>query len=139
MAKAKKENNKSITSVAAMNKAVKGICNILRRDKAKGAKLYVPELTWLFFLRYMDIKDELAEKQAEALRNAHEPVLPSPYRWRDWAAPYSKQKNKDEIIRNKEQGWKRCELDNSSTNAFLEFINNDLFSFLKKMKENPTA
>jgi type I restriction enzyme M protein len=139
MAKTKKENNKSINSIAAMNKAVKGICNILRRDKAKGAKLYVPELTWLFFLRYMDIKDELAEKKAIALKLNHEPVLQSPYRWRDWAAPYSKQKKKEEIIKNKEQGWKRCELDNSSTNAFLEFINNDLFSVLKKLKEKTSA
>ena len=35
---------KRIDSQAAMSKAVKGVCNILRRDKAKGARLYVPEL-----------------------------------------------------------------------------------------------
>ena len=63
-----------------MNKAIKGICNILRRDKAKGAKLYVPELTWLFFLRYLDIKDSISEQRASALGQNFNPVLPSPYR-----------------------------------------------------------
>ncbi len=38
-----------------MDKAIKEICNILRRDKAKGARLYVPELTWMFFLRFLDL------------------------------------------------------------------------------------
>jgi hypothetical protein len=33
---------KMINSQAAMDKAVKSVCDILRRDKAKGARLYVP-------------------------------------------------------------------------------------------------
>ena len=42
---AKNNNNgKIINSQAAMNKAIKSICDILRRDKEKGARLYVPEL-----------------------------------------------------------------------------------------------
>ncbi len=139
MAKPTKENNKSINSVASMNKAVKSICNILRRDKAKGAKLYVPEITWLFFLRYLDIKDIEAEKRASALGQIHETVLPAPYRWRDWAAPYDKSKSKEEAITNQLQGWKRYELDNAGTNTYLQFINNDLFSFLKKLKEKSNA
>lgn len=139
MAKSKKENNKIINSIASMNKAVKAICNILRRDKAKGAKLYVPELTWLFFLRYLDIKDQLAEQQAAALNLEYISVLPSPYRWKDWAAPYNKSKSKEEIIEAQLSGWKRCELDNSSTGAFLDFVNNDLFPLLKQLKNNPAA
>src|ERR1035437_7852742 len=107
-----KENNKSITSIAAMNNAVKGICNIHRRDRAKGARLYVSELTWLFFLRYMDLKDQQGELAASALGISYDNLLPSPYRWSDWAAPYSRSKSKEVIIENKEQGWKRCELDN---------------------------
>jgi type I restriction enzyme M protein len=140
MAKSKKENNgKEINSVASMNKAIKGICNILRRDKAKGAKLYVLEITWLFFLRYLDLKDQQAEQRATALGQTHEPVLPSPYRWRDWAASYDKSKTKEESISNKLQGWKRFELDNAGTDTYLKFINEDLFSFLKKLKDKPNA
>ena len=134
-----KENNKSITSIAAMNKAVKGICNILRRDRAKGARLYVSELTWLFFLRYMDLKDQQGELAASALGISYDNLLPSPYRWSDWAAPYSRSKSKEVIIENKEQGWKRCELDNSSTGAYLSFVNDELFGVLKKLKDMPGA
>ncbi|MDX2049193.1 MAG: N-6 DNA methylase [Chitinophagaceae bacterium] len=139
MAKSKKEINKAITSVASMNKAIKSICNILRRDKAKGARLYVPELTWLFFLLYLDIKEQLAEKKATALNLEYSLVLPSPYKWCDWAAPYSKSKSKDDIIANKEQGWKRCELDNSSTGAYLKFVNDELFPYLKSLREDNNA
>jgi len=139
MAKLKNENSKAITSVASMNKAIKGICNILRRDKAKGAKLYVPEITWLFFLRYLDIKDIQAEQRANALGQGFESSLQSPYRWRDWAAPYDKSKTKEESIENQLQGWKRYELDNAGTDTFLKFINVELFSYLKKLKEMPNA
>lgn len=139
MAKSNNGNNKAITSVASMNKAIKGICNILRRDKAKGAKLYVPEITWLFFLRYLDIKDALAEQRATAIGQEFEPVLQPPYRWCDWAAPYDKSKTKDETIKQKLPGWKRMELDNAGTATYLDFINNDLFSYLKKLKEKSDA
>ena len=117
-----------------MNKAIKSICNILRRDKAKGAKLYVPEITWLFFLRYLDIKDNISEQRSNALGQTFEPVLPSPYRWRDWAAPYDKSKNKEETVIQQLQGWKRYELDNAGTDTYLKFINNELFPFLKELK-----
>ena len=139
MAKPNNGNNKAITSVASMNKAIKGICNILRRDKAKGAKLYVPEITWLFFLRYLDIKESQAEERTIALGQEFEPVLQTPYRWHDWAAPYDKSIAKDETIKQKLQGWKQMELDNAGTNTYLDFINNDLFLYLKKLKEKSNA
>jgi type I restriction enzyme M protein len=132
-------NNKAITSVASMNKAIKGICNILRRDKAKGARLYVPEITWLFFLCYLDLKDQQAEERAHALGQDYESVLESPYRWRDWAAPYDRGKSLEETVNQKLQGWKRFELDNAGTDNFLKFINEDLFPFLKGLKNNPNA
>ena len=67
MAKINNGNGKTINSQAAMDKAVKSVCDILRRDKAKGARLYVPELTWMFFLRYLDIIEEKEEQKAKAL------------------------------------------------------------------------
>lgn len=142
MAKQKKEkniNNKVINSQAAMNKAVKEVCNVLRRDKAKGARLYVPEVTWMFFLRYLDILDEKAEAKARAVKKDYETTLPAPYRWQDWAAPYDRSKEAKEIIKNKEQGWKRCELDSKSLGAYLEWVNDDLFPFLKGLKDKRGA
>lgn len=81
---------KTINTQAAMDKAVKRICIILRRDKAKGARLYVAELTWMFFLRYLDLIEQQEELKATALGNQFEPTMLSPYRWQDWAAPYDR-------------------------------------------------
>jgi len=142
MAKHVKEpnvNGKVINSQAAMDKAVKGVCDILRRDKAKGARLYVPEVTWMFFLRYLDILDDKAEAKARAVKKEFEATLSAPYRWQDWAAPYDRTKEPKEIIKNKEQGWKRCELDNQTITAYLEWVNGDLFPFLKGLKDKRGA
>ncbi len=142
MAKQKKEsngNNTIINTQAGMDKAVKGVCDILRRDKAKGARLYVPEVTWMFFLRYLDILDKAVEAKSRAVKKDFEATLPTPYRWHDWAAPYDRTKQPEEIIKNKEQGWKRCELDNQTITAYLEWVNGELFPFLKTLKDNPGA
>ena len=65
-------NGKTISTQAGMDKAVKGICNILRRDKAKGARLYVPELTWMFFLRFLDMMEEKEAAKAPASGSQHQ-------------------------------------------------------------------
>lgn len=98
MAKNNNVNGKTINSQAAMDKAVKSVCDILRRDKAKGARLYVPELTWMFFLRYLDIMEQNEEQKAKALGVVYSEMLKAPYRWRDWAAPFDKTINCDEMI-----------------------------------------
>jgi type I restriction enzyme M protein len=140
MSKQDKNNNgKVISTQAGMDKAVKGICDILRRDKAKGARLYVPELTWMFFLRYLDLQETQDELKAAALGNDFTPTLQPPYRWQDWAAAFDNKKDRKEIIANKETGWKRCELDNKGIGAFLDFVNNDLFEHLKTLKDKENA
>ena len=91
MAKSRSNNGKTITTQAAMDKAVKGICDILRRDKAKGARLYVHELTWMFFLRFLDILEQQEEVKTQAISKTFQEAIPAPYRWRDWAAPFDKE------------------------------------------------
>jgi|SRR5918999_1750148 type I restriction enzyme M protein len=141
-------NGKVINSQAGMDKAVKKICDILRRDKAKGARLYVAELTWIFFLRYLDLIDEKAAAEAKALKVDFEPTLKAPYRWRDWAAAYDRRKDPEAIIKNKDRGWKRCEIDNhgwlnpvkkGETGTYIDFINKELFPYLKGLKDFPSA
>ncbi|MGB9755023.1 type I restriction-modification system subunit M N-terminal domain-containing protein [Roseiflexus castenholzii] len=83
----KNNNGAEITTQAALDRAVWSICDILRRDKAKGARLYVPELTWMLFLNALDQKE--AEEEARALGTTFIPSIEPPYRWRDWAAPPS--------------------------------------------------
>lgn len=135
----KNENGKIINGQASMDKAIKQICNVLRRDKAKGARLYVPELTWMLFLCYLEVSEREQELRTNALGKDYEPILDAPYRWSDWAAPYDRKKNPSEIIDNREQGWKRCELNNKRLGAYLKFVNDELFPYLIELKENPSA
>jgi len=140
MAKGKNNlNNKVITSQASMDKAVKSICDILRRDKAKGARLYVPELTWMFFLRYLDIMEQEEEQKAKALGTSFQSTLQEPYRWREWAAPFDHKISKEETIGNKLQGWKRRELSEQAMGSYLSFVNDDLFPHLKSLGEQHGA
>ena len=132
-------NGKIIRSQAEMDKAIKSVCDILRRDKAKGARLYVPELTWMFFLRYLDIMEQKEGQKAAALGAAFERTLNPPYRWWDWAAPFDQHVPADTIFVNQEQGWKRRELAEQALGSFLGFVNDDLFPFLKNLGEQPGA
>jgi type I restriction enzyme M protein len=144
-------NGKQINSQASMTKAVKSVCDVLRRDKAKGARLYVPELTWMFFLRYLDMMEEKELQKAQALGMPFQESIDSPYRWRDWAAPFDRSKTPEEVIVNKETGWKRCEFDIGAIGEFLKFVNGDysdeekkkgkkgLFPYLKELGDKPSA
>ena len=110
----------------SVDQAVKSICDIMRRGNCAGALQYVPELTWILFLRILDEREEGEEQEAEALGLAFRPSLEAPYRWRDWAAP--------------ERGDnKRQELQDAPPNSFFHFVNSELLPHLKALKEVPDA
>jgi hypothetical protein len=91
MVKKKKNGNgngKVLSTQQSMNAAVWSICNILRRSNLAGALQYVPELSWILFLRILDEREQLEAEEADAISLNFTPSLQSPYRWRDWAAPY---------------------------------------------------
>lgn len=103
------KNDKLISNPRSMNSYIKSICDIMRRDKTKGALQYIPELTWMMFLRILDEKEQEQEKQYEAVGKVFNPSLDYPYRWRDWGSP---------------KGKKRKELqERGSLGDFLNFIN----------------
>ncbi|MGZ0076299.1 type I restriction-modification system subunit M N-terminal domain-containing protein [Methylomonas sp. YC3] len=80
---------KAIASTQSLSSFVKAICDVMRRSNCASALQYVPELTWILFLRILDAQEQKALEQAEALGNDYSPALRAPYRWQDWAAPYS--------------------------------------------------
>ena len=129
----KKNNNRKITSPQSLNAYIKGICDIMRRSGRAGALQYVPELTWMLFLRILDEREEKEAEQAKAVGSDFRPSLEYPYRWRDWAAPI------DCGIRNEECGKKRKELQNSTLGAFMSFVNGDLIPYLRKLKNQSGA
>src|SRR3546814_10880975 len=51
-----------------------------------------------------------SREQAEAVGASFSPALHSPYRWRDWAAPYSDKPDHPKTAEGKPFGWKRQEL-----------------------------
>src|SRR5258708_4926735 len=100
------------------------ICNILRRSNCAGALQYVPELTWILFIRILDDKEMSDREEAAAVGATFTPSLETPYRWEDWAAP---------------EGSKRLELQNGTLGAFFNFVNFDLLPHLKGLRTNPNA
>jgi type I restriction enzyme M protein len=122
---AKNNNNgKKIGSQQSLNSAVKSICDIMRRSNCAGALQYVPELTWILFLRILDELETKEAEQAKAVSADFQPSFEYPYRWQDWAAP---------------EGKKRKELIDLQSGKFFEFVNTDLLPHLKGLKNKPNA
>jgi type I restriction enzyme M protein len=83
----KKAAPRSIASTQSLSSFVKSICDIMRRSNCASALQYVPELTWILFLRILDAQEERAREAVEAVGRSFAPALRAPYRWQDWAAP----------------------------------------------------
>jgi len=127
-----------ISDQSSMNSYIKSICDIMRRDKTKGALQYIPELTWMMFLRILDEKEQEEESQCEAVGRAFIPSLEAPYRWRDWGSP---------------EGKRRSEIqEEGRLGDFLDFVNRNttpeevrqgkergLIQYLKSFEINPNA
>ena len=60
-------NGKKLNSQQSVNSAVKSICDIMRRSSCAGAMQYVPELTWILFLRILDERETREIEAAEAV------------------------------------------------------------------------
>jgi type I restriction enzyme M protein len=115
---------RTFSTPQALNAAIKSICDIMRRSNRAGAIQYVPELTWILFLRILDEREAGEAERAAAVSESFFPSLESPYRWRDWAAP---------------GGAKRVELQAATMGEFLSFVNGTLLPHLKGLRERPNA
>ena len=71
----------------SVDAAIKAICDIMRRGGRAGALQYVPELTWILFLRILDENEQREQEASAAVERDWSPALRAPFRWRDWAAP----------------------------------------------------
>lgn len=130
-----KKKYNSEMSVKTLSKGIKEVCNILRRGKAKGAMNYIPELSWMLFLRFLDILEINKEKEFLSVDRKYEPILQKPYRWRDWAHYYETTDQKTNA--NKFSiGWKRKDIDIQGKNTLIDFVNNDLFNYLSQLKKS---
>ncbi|PZS05501.1 MAG: N-6 DNA methylase [Candidatus Chloroheliales bacterium] len=111
---------KRISTQQELNSAIWAICDILRQSNYSGAVEYVPELTWLLFLRILDQREEAEAKKAAAVGAPFTPSLAAPYRWRDWARPGSDPRE-------------------GKLGALFEFVNHQLLPHLKALRDQPNA
>lgn len=120
----KATGGKRLATQSSVNGAVKAVTDIMRRSNLAGALQYVPELTWMLFLRILDEHEASEAEMAAAVGQSYTPSLDPPYRWRDWAAP---------------GGAKRAALNYGTLGDFLRFVNGDLLPHLKGLGERPGA
>ena len=127
-----------LNNQSSMNSYIKSICDIMRRDRTKGAMQYIPELTWMMFLRILDEKELNEEKRRKSVGKSFTSSLKLPYRWRDWGSS---------------EGKKRIELtEKGKLDDFLNFVNRyispeeikkgkemGLIQYMKSFEKNPNA
>lgn len=119
-----KGNGKRLATPQSVNGAVKAICDVMRRSNCAGALQYVPELTWILFLRILDERETREAEAAEAVSAEFAPTLEPPYRWHDWAA---------------QDGPKRRELAAGTLGGFRGFVDSQLLPHLRGLKDRPGA
>ncbi len=127
---------KAIASTKSLSSFVKSICDVMRRSNCASALQYVPELTWILFLRILDAQEARAREEAEVLGANFSPALNSPYRWQDWAAPYSDKPEHPKTFEGRSLGWKRQELFAAGDGKLFEFINKELLPHLHSLDIN---
>ena len=103
---------------SAVNSKIYAVCDIMRRSNCASALQYIPELTWLLFLRVLDEREELEAEEADAVGAPFRSSLEPPYRWRDWAAP---------------NGAMREELQSGALGETFGFVNEELLPALHEL------
>jgi type I restriction enzyme M protein len=123
----------------ALNQSVWQICDVLRRSNCGSALQYVPELTWILFLRVLDEQEGIEQDEAEALGLGYSPSLVAPYRWQDWAAPWSDKPEAPKTSDGRPLGWKRRELQESKRGQYFAFVNSELLPHIRALRDKPGA
>jgi type I restriction enzyme M protein len=104
----------------------KNIDDILHKDAGCGSELdYVEQTSWVLFLKYLDDLEKDKENAAVLSGQEYTRLIAPSYQWTTWAAP----KLADgKIDHNAQTG-----------DDLLDFVNNELFPYLKKFKANATS
>ena len=104
----------------------KNIDDILHKDAGCGSELnYVEQTSWVLFLKYLDDLEKDKENAALLSGQEYTRLIEPTYQWTTWAAP----KLADgKIDHNAQTG-----------DDLLDFVNNELFPYLKKFKADATS
>ena len=101
----------------ALGSLVKTLQNIMRKDAGiNGDAQRIEQMTWLFFLKIYDAKEEEWEFHDDSYKS----VVPERLRWHSWAVD-------------------NCDGKAPTGAELLDFINNDLFKTLADLEMGPNA
>ncbi len=112
----------NLKTTVSFEQSFKNIDNILHTDSGCGTELdYVEQTSWILFLKYLDDLEESKKTEAALAGKSYEYILSPVYRWNSWACP--------KIFDSKLDHNKALDGDDLK-----EFVNGDLFNYLKKFK-----
>ena len=101
----------------------KNIDDILHKDAGCGSELdYVEQTSWILFLKYLDDLERDRATAAELTGKSYNSIVEPKFQWTNWAAP---KLETGKIDHNALTG-----------DDLLDFVNNELFPYLKKFKVN---
>ena len=110
-----------------MENKINRITDILRRDDGiSGAMHYTEQISWILFLKFLNDLEETKNENAEIDGDVYNYLMEEKYRWGNWAVP--------------KKGEKKDIINALSGDDLLEFVNGELFPYLKSFKsltENP--
>lgn len=102
----------------------KNIDDILHKDAGCGSELdYVEQTSWILFLKYLDDLEKDRAAAAELTGKAYTPIIHKDYQWTNWAMPKGKDGKLDHHAA-------------QTGDDLLDFVNNQLFPYLKKFKQS---
>ena len=102
--------------------AFRSIDDTLRKDSGCATELdYTEQTSWVLFLKYLDDHEREKAEAAKLDGRKYTPVIRQEYSWNAWAAP----KKADGKIDHNEA---------RTGEDLLDFVNNELFPYLKKFK-----
>lgn len=101
----------------------KYIDDILYKDAGCDSELdYAEQISWMLFLKYLDDLEETRKMSAELKGDDYEYIIEEEYRWSSWAQPLTTDGKIDENA-------KITGVD------LIEFVNKDLWPYLRKFSE----
>jgi type I restriction enzyme M protein len=104
----------------------KNIDDILHKDAGCGSELdYVEQTSWVLFLKYLDDLEKDKENAAVLSGEEYTRLIEPAYQWTTWAAPKLADGKIDHNAQNGDD--------------LLDFVNNELFPYLKSFKANATS
>lgn len=100
----------------------KNVDDILHKDAGCGSELdYVEQTSWVLFLKYLDDLEEDKKNEALLTGKTYQPIIAHEFKWNTWAAPKDKEGKIDHHTA-------------LTGDDLADFVNNQLFNYLKKFK-----